>query len=251
MCFTVAILRKGVLMTTEQYYNSLPVIGEKKREIPELPEFSDYHLISGYAHPSLPVLTKKGIEMCEWGLIPNWIRDVEGAENIRTKTLNAKAETIFEKPSFSQNISSNRCILPVTGLYEWREFHGNKYPYYIQPQESSGFLLGSVFDVWLDQSTGKTRNTFSIVTTVANPLMETIHNLKKRMPFILSNADAQIWLFHDTTSNQLKDLMKPFDEHRMKAHTINRIAGNSQINRNYPEINMKVEYPELNQQILF
>ncbi|MEI8271512.1 MAG: SOS response-associated peptidase [Paludibacter sp.] len=251
MCFTVAITRKGVLMTIEQYYNSLPNPDQKKRKNPMLPDFPDFYMINGFVHPSLPVIKENGIEMLDWGLIPNWVNDTEKANDIQSKTLNAKAETIFEKPSFRQNIVFNRCIVPVDGFYEWREYKGTKYPYFIQPADNAGFLLGSVFDSWFDSSTAKTHNTFSIVTTAANPLMEMIHNQKKRMPLILSTNEAQQWLTPDLRSEQIMQLMKPFDERLMKAHSISRIASKSLANRNIPDIWLPVDYPELNQQSLF
>ena len=250
MCFTVAILRKDVLMTTEEYYRSLPPV-RKKNDYPAMPEFPDSFMVSGFVHPQLPVIKEEGIELYEWGLIPEWIKDTASATELRTKTLNAKGETIFEKPSFRRNILSHRCLLPVRGFYEWRELNGTKYPYYIQSEAGSGFLLGSVYDSWTNRSTGEIRNTFSIVTTAANPLMEMIQNIKKRMPLILSNSEAQVWLDPDITSVQIQQLIKPFDERLMKAHTISRAANNPQTNRNFPEIMQRVDYTELNQQSLF
>ena len=250
MCFTVAIVRKGVLMTTEEYYSSLPPV-RKKKENPSMPEFPDSFMISGFVHPQLPILKEEGIELYEWGLIPDWVKDTGSANDIRTKTLNAKGETIFEKPSFRRNIISHRCLLPVSGFYEWRDVNGTKYPYYIQPESGTGFLLGSVYDSWTDISTGETRNTFSIVTTEANPLMEMIHNLKKRMPLILTQPEAQAWLDPSATAEQVQQLIKPANEKLMKSHTISRVANNSHVNRNFAEIMQRVDYPELNQQSLF
>lgn len=250
MCFTVAILRKGVLMTAEQYYNSLPE-PEAKLKKPIVPEFPDLYLVSGFVHPALPVIKNDGIEMYQWGLIPNWVKDTSTANDFRTKTLNAKGETIFEKPSFKQNIISHRCLFPVSGFYEWRDVKGIKYPYYVEPNGIAGFMLGAVYDNWEDKQTGEARNTFSILTTEANPLMETIHNLKKRMPLILTYQDCKTWLDPNTSSGQIQHLIKPFDENQMKAHTISKLASNAHADRNMKEIMDRVDYPELNQQSLF
>ena len=251
MCFTVAIMRNGVLMTTEEYYNSLPPAIREKRKNPIEPEIPDLFMLSGFVHPALPVIKEEGVALYEWGLIPNWVKDTASANDIRSKTLNAKGETIFEKPSFSRNVLSHRCLLPVSGFYEWRDVNGTKYPYYIQPEGAPGFLLGSVYDSWTDRSTGEIRSTFSIVTTAANPLMEMIHNLKKRMPLILTQAEAQAWLDPSATPTHLQQLIKPADERLMKAHTISRVANNVHVNRNFAEIMQRVDYPELNQQSLF
>ena len=251
MCFTVAIIRKGVLLTAEQYYNSLPAKIRKKKRNPIEPEIPDLYMVSGFAHPQLPVITDTDIVLKEWGLIPSWFKTKEDAATLRDKTLNAKGETVFEKPSFSQSILSRRCLLPVSGFFEWRDFNRVKYPYYIEPSADPGFLVGSVYDTWIDKSTGEVYDTFSIVTTAANPLMEMIHNSKKRMPLLLDVEAADRWLNPLSTPDEIRSVIQPYDESHMKAHTISKVAGNASVNRNYPEILEPVFYPELNQQSLF
>jgi len=88
-------------------------------------------------------------------------------------------------------------------------------------------LLASVFDKWIDTTTGEIHDTFSILTTPANPLMELIHNVKKRMPLILDIETADNWLNPHTTNEQIKSLIQPYDENKMKAHTISKVASNS------------------------
>ena len=145
MCFTVAIIRKGVLMTVEEYYNRLPASIRKKKKNPNEPEIPNLYMVSGFSHPQLPVITDNEFVLKEWGLIPSWVKTKAAAQELRDKTLNAKGETIFEKPSFAQNILSRRCLLPVSGFFEWRDFNNNKYPYFIEPTNASGFLLGFNF----------------------------------------------------------------------------------------------------------
>ena len=251
MCFTVAVVREGVLMTAEQYYNSLPAKIRKKKKNPIEPEIPNLYMASGFTHPKLPVITDDEFVLKAWGLIPSWVKSKEDAYDLRDKTLNAIGETIFEKPSFAQNILSRRCLLPVSGFFEWRDFNNNKYPYYIQPSNYPGFLLGSVFDTWIDRSTGQVFNTFSIVTTPANQLMAMIHNVKKRMPLILDYEAADKWINPLSTTEEIKSLILPFDENKMIAHTISKAASNTKNDRNYPEILQNVNYPELNQQSLF
>lgn len=251
MCFTVAIIRKGVLMTVEEYYNRLPASIRKKKKNPNEPEIPNLYMVSGFSHPQLPVITDNEFVQKEWGLIPSWVKTKAAAQELRDKTLNAKGETIFEKPSFAQNILSRRCLLPVSGFFEWRDFNNNKYPYFIEPTNASGFLLGSIFDTWVDQSTGACYDTFSIVTTPANPLMEMIHNSKKRMPLMLDFEAADKWINPLSTTEEIKSIILPYDERNMKAHTISKVAGNSKTDRNYPEIFQPVNYPELSQQSLF
>jgi len=242
MCFTVAIVREGRLITAEEYYASKPPVKQKKVILPELPF---HYLVSGFSHPSLPVISAEGLSLFDWGLIPSWVKDQETANDISSKTLNAVGETVFEKPSFRKSIASRRCLFPVSGFYEWREFKGVKYPYYIQLAESDYFSLGSLYDTWINPQTGEIKNTFSIITTPANPLMEKIHNLKKRMPLILSPEDEMKWIDPGLKTDHIKELIKPFPQEKMKAYTISRDANNARIHRDYPEILKPVQYPEL------
>lgn len=242
MCFTVAIVRKGKVMTAEQYYAGLPPVMKQKDKMPELP----YHnLVSGFSQPALPIVKHDGLFLYEWGLIPSWIKDTETANDIRTKTLNAVGETVFEKPSYRKSIATQRCLFPVSGFYEWREFRGTKYPYFVQLYQQDYFSLGALYDSWINPDTGEMRNTFSIITTIANPLMEKIHNLKKRMPLILSEDDTMKWIDPELKKDQINQLIKPFPESKMFAYTISRDANNARLNRDYPEIMHKVLYPEL------
>jgi putative SOS response-associated peptidase YedK len=242
MCFTVAIVKQGKLTTAEEYYTSLPPVKKQTVILSELPY---HHLISGFSHPSLSVIKEDGLFQFEWGLIPSWVKDTETANDIRSKTLNAVGETVFEKPSFRKSIVSRRCLFPVSGFYEWREIKGVKYPYYIQLRETDYFSLGSLYDTWINRESGEIRNTFSIITNPANPLMEKIHNLKKRMPLILSPEDEMKWLDSSLKTEQIKKLIKPFPETKMTAYTISRNANNSRMNRDVAGITKRMDYPEL------
>ncbi len=233
MCFTVAIVRKGQLQTAEEYYRNLPVVKEKGVPVPEIPL---YYLVNGFEHPQLPIVKEDGISLYQWGLIPSWSQSTSKANDIQSKTLNAKGETIFEKPSFRKSIDSQRCLLPVAGFYEWRDVNGVKYPYFVSLKELEHFSLGAIYDHWEDRSTGEIRNTFSIITTAANPLMEKIHNLKKRMPLILSPSDEMKWIDTRLKPEQVQALIRPFPEEGMAAYTISRAANNTKNKRNVPEI---------------
>jgi len=242
MCFTVAIVRKGQLLTVEEYYRNLPVVKEKGFPVPEVPL---YFLVNGFEHPKLPIVKEDGISLYQWGLIPSWAQNTSKANDIQSKTLNAKAETIFEKPSFQKSIVSQRCLLPVAGFYEWQDVNGVKYPYFVSLKEQEHFSIGAIYDHWQDNTTGEIRKTFSIITTPANPLMEKIHNLKKRMPLILSANDEMKWLNNSLKPEQVKLLIRTFPEQSMEAYTISRAANNTKNKRNIPEIMDKVIYPEI------
>lgn len=203
------------------------------------------YFVSGFSHPQLPIIKHDGIFLYEWGLIPLWVKDNASANELHNKTLNAVGETVFEKPSFRKSIVSQRCLLSVNGFFEWREFNKVKYPYFIKVKDYELFSLGCIFESWVDKSTGEIKNTFSILTTPANPLLEKIHNLKKRMPLIIEPSDEKEWVDPTLKKESIKNLIIPFPEEKMEAYSLSKDASKANINRNVPEILNKVDYPEL------
>jgi putative SOS response-associated peptidase YedK len=130
---------------------------------------------SGFSDPLQPVIANESlqsIQSFQWGLVPFWTKDEVAAERIRTRTLNAKAETIHQKPSFRVSIMTKRCLVLVDGFYEWREEGRKKYPYYISLVSNDAFALAGIWDRWLNNRTGEMKDTFSIITTRANPLLK-------------------------------------------------------------------------------
>ncbi|MGM9512396.1 SOS response-associated peptidase [Larkinella sp. GY13] len=174
--------------------------------------------VSGFAHPLLPVITKddpKTIQLFKWGLIPVWAKEDKAAE-LAKMTLNAREDTIFEKPSFKDSIVNHRCLLLIDGFYEWRHEGKAKIPYYITLTDQKPLALGCIYSVWKGQPT------FSIVTTAANPIMEYIHNTKKRMPLMLSHEEQRRWIDPELTKAEIKELMQPLDESLMSTVVIEK-----------------------------
>lgn len=216
---------------------------------------SDYQLLNelydepilhanGFAHPKMPVVKKDGIALLCWGLIPSWTRSREEAAELSNHTLNARSESAFEKPSFRESIAKRRCLVPATGFFEWRNFGGKKYPYFISVKEQPVFSMAGLYDEWIDVSTGEIIRSFSILTTAANPLMEMIHNTKKRMPVILSPEQEAEWLSDRLSEERVKQLCASLDEKRMHAYTVARVSAEEEAK--YPEIVTKPRsYPEL------
>jgi putative SOS response-associated peptidase YedK len=107
-----------------------------------------YHS-SAFSTPNHPVITDSDPEIIQtfsWGLIPSWVKDEEKAKKIAFNTFNARAETIFEKPSFRSSIKKRRCLILVDGFFEWQEVKGKKYPYYIKMSDSEAFALAGIWD---------------------------------------------------------------------------------------------------------
>lgn len=204
---------------------------------------------NGYNHVQTPVITMidpKHFTPLYWGLVPSWVKDEAKAKTMRDSTLNAKSETVFELASFRKPIMSKRCLVPATGFFEWMEgMKKVKYPFHIGLQDGSLFSFGGIYDIWQDKETGRTIGTFSIVTTEANPLMARIHNIKKRMPFILKKEEEHLWLEPSATQEDLKTIMKPFPEELLKAHTVSRLITDRNRDSNIEEVLKPFEYPEL------
>jgi len=187
----------------------------------------------------------QSISLFQWGLVPFWTKDEVSAERIRTETLNAKAETIHQKPSFRASIMTKRCLVLVDGFYEWREEGNRKYPYHISLTNNEAFALAGIWDRWLNNRTGEMKQTFSIITTRANPLLERIHNTRKRMPVILRQADEEKWLEKDLDKTAIDSLLEPYDASQMQAHTVSRLISTKRTNTNVPEVMKEFGYEGL------
>jgi putative SOS response-associated peptidase YedK len=158
-------------------------------------EYTAQPRINGFTFPRTPVITNENsniIQLYSWGLMPSWSKD----QKLRANTLNARIETLTEKPSFKSYVK-NRCLILADGFYEWKwldEKGKTKQQYEITLQNNSPFAFAGIYNTWTDKSTGKILNTYTIVTTEANELMAEIHNTKKRMPVILTPANEKLWL---------------------------------------------------------
>ncbi|MEM6588651.1 MAG: SOS response-associated peptidase [Pseudomonadota bacterium] len=139
---------------------------------------------------SVHVITSQGDERAlqsfRWGFLPHWYK----AANDGPLLINARAETIAEKPAFSSAARNRRCLIPATGFYEWtKDPQGNRLPWYISPSKGETLAFAGVWQVWDKSETPL--NTCAIVTTKANKTMGTIHH---RMPVILQAKDWPLWL---------------------------------------------------------
>lgn len=211
--------------------------------------FSPIYHGSGFTYMKWPVITQQTpqiIDLFNWGLIPHWVKGSEEAAKIRSMTLNAQGETLFEKPSFKHAASSTRCLVLSTGFFEWMHLNKQKYPHFVYAPEFPVFSMGGIYSTWHDAQTGQTTQTFSIVTTPANKLMEEIHNTKKRMPLILTPDEEKLWLSADISDNDIKLLFKPAADAMLSAHTVSPLIGNMAKNTNIPEVQKLYHYSAFN-----
>ena len=231
-------------------------IKEKLVPLTDLP----LHHASGFDHPRLLIYPDSDPEfpmVATWGLIPHWVRDQAQKKNLWNSTLNARGETIFEKPSFRDAARDHRCVIYIDGFYEHYHLGGKTFPYFIYHKEGNPLILAGLWSEWEDPSNGEWIRSFTIVTTSGNALLSRIHNNPKiqgpRMPLILHDALVEDWLLPATDrldEQRLKDMMMPYPDSELEAHTVRRLRGKSYPG-NIPSITDEFVYPELAQQSLF
>ncbi len=203
---------------------------------------------NGFQFPNMPVITQEAptrIRKLQWGLIPAWVKDAASANEIQSKTLNARAETLFEKPSFRSSILHQRCLVIADGFFEWMEYQKKKYPHYIYLKQHRLFCFAGIYSNWIDEATGEMITSFSIITTDANPMMQRIHNTKKRMPLIIEEKDFHRWLSPDINREEIGILLQPFGDRDMEGHTISRLITSRTQDSNVAEVTEEFIYPEL------
>lgn len=209
---------------------------------------SEHFYLNGFNHPKIPVISSIDptvIDAYNWGLVPHFCQTEKDAKEMMAKTLNAKSETVFALPSFKNSIRQKRCMVLTDGFYEWRTIGKLKYPYFIQLKSKEAFAFGGIYNDWVNKDTGEIINSFSIITTPANPLMAKIHNIKQRMPLILLKEIEKDWLNLNLNEKEISEIMKPFDENQMEAYTISKLITNRNENPDKLEIQQSFEYPEL------
>src|SRR3972149_8083207 len=175
-----------------------------------------------------PVVTVKEdnrvLIMMRWGLIPFWAKEA----SIGYKMINAKGETVHEKPSFRKPFKEKRCLVLADGFYEWtKKDKKNKLPFRFVLKTKEPFAFAGLWDAWKTPE-GEMFLTFTIITTNANELMEPIHD---RMPVILHEKDEGVWLdpqLNDT--DKLSTLLKPYPSKEMEAYKVSTFVNSPKNN---------------------
>jgi putative SOS response-associated peptidase YedK len=156
---------------------------------------------------------KRKLEMLHWGLIPSWAKDPE----VGNRMINARAETVAEKPSYRKAFQERRCLILADGFYEWQKTDNGKQPFYIRMEDESPFAFAGLWESWRN---GREIRSCTIITTAPNELAASIHN---RMPVILHPEDYDMWLDPDFDEREpLTSLLKPFPAEAMEAYPVSR-----------------------------
>ena len=192
-------------------------------------------LQSGFSYHNWPIV--KGstenftIENAHWELIAPWVKTTQEVQAGREKfnTLNATCERLLESKLFKPAALEHRCLVLSSGFFEWRHYKpaGSSkeiaYPYYITIKDQPLFYMAGIYQPWTDKETGETMDTFSIITTKANTMMEQIHNKKKRMPTILNEAQASEWIEPNLSESKIMELASSaYEAAYMSAYTIHK-----------------------------
>lgn len=176
-----------------------------KAEILNPEGFRSNNRYVAFEYPKTPVIlgqNKDVIQQIQWGLIPYWAKN----DNIKKYTLNARIETVTQKPSFKNSIN-NRCLVITDGYYEWQwlDSKGNKkQQYLITLPNNEAFAFAGLWSEWTDKMSGEIIKSYTVLTTEANEQMAEIHNSKKRMPIVLTKETEKEWL-SNTNLNAFKN----------------------------------------------
>ncbi len=226
MCYTVQTQVKSELATAKKKGNT--ELAERLERI--LETVTSQYVASGFAHPKIPVLCgapEPHFKEAHWGLIPHWAKDKADAHQIWNKTINARGETIHEKPAFRDAAKNARCAIPVAGFYEYHHYQGKTFPYYVYRQDGDIMWLAGLYNEWVDKSTGEILPSFSIVTCKGNDLLAKIHNNPKlkepRIPVILDNDSITNWVTQELA--EASALLQSIDSRLLKAHTVPKLKG--------------------------
>lgn len=155
--------------------------------------------------------------LMQWGLIPSWANDPAFGKRM----INARAETITEKPSFKNSFKKYRCLVLADGFYEWRKQGKKKNPVYIYLKSRKPFGFAGIYNT-MESSDGENITSCAIITTEANSMLKTVHN---RMPVIISKEDEAIWLnCKDYNSDKLLPMLTYFSSEKMMMHDVSTIV---------------------------
>lgn len=212
---------------------------------------------SGFSHPQAPIITDlepDRIQSFSWGLIPFWVKDNVSAVKLSNQCLNARGETIFEKPAFRDSAKNRRCLITcIDGYYEYFHLGKKTYPFFIHAKNNEPMTFAGLWSRWENKADGIVRESYTVVTTKANELVGRIHNNPNResgdsrMPVVLPKELQRNWLYpvnDDLDKKDIQEMIQPYPEELMAAHPVGQLKGKNGIG-NQPNAMQQVDYMEL------
>ena len=251
MCYGVSQKREAARLARQR--GDFAEAAQIERDLENLTGRPLFH-VSGFIHPELLVYTNESpnkLQSLTWGLIPSWTKTLTDGKKFWNNTLNARGETIFEKPSFKSSAKNKRCLIYLDAFYEHHHANKQTYPFRIEHKDKSSLIVAGLWEEWVDKSSGEILKTFTIVTTEGNPLMSKIHNnpnaeMGPRMPVILEHGKEDEWLIEcktDLDKKHIQEQIRPYAG-KLNAYTVAKLLG-KEAAPNTAEIENFVEYPDL------
>lgn len=159
---------------------------------------------------------ERQFKMLHWGLIPSWAKNAKMAARL----INARAETVTEKPSFRSAFQYRRCLVVADGFYEWQQQGKQKQPFYCRTQDEQPFGFAGLWEIW--EKEGEAIASCTILTTEPNQIMRPIHD---RMPVILAAKDYDLWLDPKVQKSELlQPLLRPYPTEEMTAYPVSTLV---------------------------
>jgi putative SOS response-associated peptidase YedK len=174
----------------------------------------------------IPQTDAQRIHAFRWGLIPHWAEDM----SIAAQTINARVETVLDRPAFRQAVRTGRCLVLADGFYEWKKTGAGKQPFRVTLKAAQPFFFAGISDTWKHPD-GYRITSFSIITTPPNALMADIHD---RMPAILSDDAALAWIDPRQDAEELVALLRPYEATAMEACAVSQSVGN--VKNDFPRL---------------
>ncbi|HMN04112.1 MAG TPA: SOS response-associated peptidase [Flavobacteriales bacterium] len=251
MCYGVQA-RKEMTLRIAKTRGDQAAVERLEREFAMDPALN-LHFANAFDHPRMVLYTGEAPhepQLFTWGLVPGWVKDDTQRQQLWNQTLNARGESVFDKPSFRDAARGRRAVLFVEGFYEHFHFGKRTYPFFINLKDRPWFALAALWAEWRDPDVGALLRSFSIVTTEANGLMRRIHNKPgaqgPRMPVILAPEEEALWLDTKLVRDEagLQPLLRPFPDGAMQAHAVRPLLGKDGTG-NRAGASDGYEYPEL------
>jgi putative SOS response-associated peptidase YedK len=158
----------------------------------------------------------------QWGLVPHWAKDPDIGQSM----INARAETVGQKPSFRSAFKSRRCLIVASGFYEWKKDGRIKIPFYVKLSSGASFAFAGLYETW-NSAGGIELRTCTIITTEANDIMRPIHN---RMPVILPRDREDRWLDISIQPDEAMAMLTPFPSDEMEAYPVSTMVNSPKNN---------------------
>ncbi|HEV8580607.1 MAG TPA: SOS response-associated peptidase [Thermoanaerobaculia bacterium] len=191
-------------------------------DLPEMPELPPRYNLAPTQEAAVVRVPPSGgprqLDLLRWGLIPYWAKEAA----IGNRMINARAESVADKPAYSWSFRKKRCLVPTDGFYEWKKEGKAKQPFLIHRQDGKPFAFAGLWSGWRNPETGEILRTFTILTTDANDLMRPLHD---RMPVIIDPENFDLWLDPKVEEPALlQRLLLPHAVDSFEAYPVSRVV---------------------------